>query len=187
MRDRVRVLRWAIVALLVAGALAFIARGANNPPDPSLKPSEGAVKLQRTPFGNFGEVAFRVEGGPKATEAREAAVRCALLASTEAQQERGLMGRTDIGGYDGMIFKFATDTNVSFYMKDTPLPLSIAWFDADGGFVSTTDMPPCIDRPTCPTYAAARPYRLALEVPQGALPRLGIGPGSRLVTGGPCP
>lgn len=184
--SRLRVLRWAILALLVAGGVAFIARGADNPPDPTLSP-DSTIKLQRTPFGNFGEVAFRVESGPSAPAARAAAVRCALLAATEQQQERGLMGRTDIGGYDGMIFQFAADTTVAFYMKDTPLPLSIAWFDRDGGFVSTTDMPPCIDRPTCPTYSATRPYRYALEVPQGALPRLGIGPGSTLVVGGSCP
>ena len=44
-------------------------------------------------------------------------------------------------------------------------------------------MPPCGDQPICPTYAADGPYRYALEVPQGGLPRLGIGPGTRLVVG----
>ncbi len=113
-------------------------------------------------------------------------MRCALLAETGAQQSLGLMNRTDIGGYDGMLFTFASDTTGSFYMKDTPLPLSIAFFDASGLFVSTTDMAPCIHQSSCPTYAAARPYRWALEVPEGALPRLAIGPGTRLVAGGPC-
>jgi uncharacterized membrane protein (UPF0127 family) len=179
----VRVLRWAVVALLAVGALAFIAFGANGPKDPSLSPAQGAVSLNRTPFGNFTEIGFRVEGG---TAAQAAAARCALLAETSAQQELGLMNRTDIGGYDGMLFKFATDTTVSFYMKDTPLPLSIAFFDGSGAFVSTADMAPCIHQATCPIYSAARPYRWALEVPEGALPRLAIGPGTRLTAGGPC-
>ena len=179
----VRALRWAIACLLVVGALAFIAVGANQPPDPTLRPAEGQVTLNRTPFGDFGEIAFRIEGAP----AQAAATRCALLAETAAQQSRGLMNRTDIGGYDGMLFRFTADTTTSFFMKDTPLPLSIAFFDGSGQFVSTADMAPCIHQPTCPTYSAARPYRYALEVPQGALPRLGIGPGTRLVTTGPCP
>lgn len=183
----VRLLRWAIVALLAIGALAFIAVGANQPEDPTLRPAEGQVSLNRTPFGGFGEIGFRIEGTTTQNAgAQAAAARCALLAETASQQSQGLMNRTDIGGYDGMLFRFASDTNTSFYMKDTPLPLSIAFFDAAGQFVSTTDMAPCIRQASCPTYAAARPYRYALEVPQGALPRLGIGPGTRLVTTGPC-
>lgn len=175
-------LQWGLVAVVVVGALVFIVRGANRPVNPSLKPATGQ-SLARTHFGDFGEIAFRIEGGG----APAASIRCALLADTEAQQELGLMNRTDIGGYDGMLFRFPTDTTVSFYMKDTPLPLSIAFFDSGGQFVSNTDMPPCVDRPSCPLFNAARPYRYALEVPQGALPRLGIAKGTRLVTAGACP
>ncbi len=176
------VLRWAVIAVLVVGGVVLVTRGANRPANPSLKPASGQ-SLPRAHFGDFGEIAFHIEGGA----ARASAIRCALLADTEAQQELGLMNRTDIGGYDGMLFRFAADTTVSFYMKDTPLPLSIAFFDGNGQFVSTTDMAPCIDQSSCPLYNAARPYRYALEVPEGALPRLAIGPGTRLVAGGPCP
>ncbi|MGI8983815.1 MAG: DUF192 domain-containing protein [Acidimicrobiales bacterium] len=178
----VRLLRWGIAAVAVVGGLVFLAAGANGPADPTLKAADGPVSLQRTPFGDFGEIGFRIEGG----SAEATAARCALLAEAAAQQAVGLMNRTDLGGYDGMLFKFASDTNGAFYMKDTPLPLSIAFFDASGAFVSTTDMAPCIHMATCPTYGAARPYRWALEVPQGALPRLAVGPGTRLVAGGPC-
>ncbi len=178
----VRVLRWAILGLLVIGAGAFLALGANGPKDPTLRPSEGKVSLNRTPFGDFAEIGFTISGGG----ADATAARCALLAETAAQQGKGLMDRADIGGYDGMLFKFSTDTQVAFYMLDTPLPLSIAFFDAAGQFVSAADMAPCIHMPSCPTYGAARPYRWALEVPQGALPRLAIGPGTRLAAGGPC-
>ena len=178
-----RLLRWAIVALVAVGGLALLSLGANGPKDPTLQPAEGQVSLNRTPFGNFAEIGFLIEGGT----AQATAARCALLAETAAQQSLGLMNRLDIGGYDGMLFKFASDTNSAFYMKDTPLPLSIAFFDAAGQFVSTKDMTPCIHQPSCPTYAADRPYQWALEVPQGALPRLAVGPGTRLVAGGPCP
>lgn len=176
-----RLLRWAIVALLAVGAVAFIAVGANGPPDPQLKAAEGETALNRTPFAGFGEIGFRIEGGAAA-----AALRCAVLAETAAQQSQGLMNRTDMGGYDGMLFRFSGDTTTGFWMKDTPLPLSIAFFDSAGRFVSASDMAPCIHQPSCPSYPAAGPYRYALEVPQGALPRLGIGPGTRLVTTPTC-
>jgi uncharacterized membrane protein (UPF0127 family) len=178
----VRMLRWLVVALLAVGGVAFLLVGSNGPKDPTLKTTDAPVSLKRTPFGDFAEIGFRIEGGAAAATA----ARCALLAETAAQQGLGLMNRTDLGGYDGMLFKFASDSNAAFYMKDTPLPLSIAFFDAAGQFVSTADMAPCIHMPTCPTYAAARPYRWALEVPEGALPRLAIGPGTRLVAGGAC-
>ena len=177
----VRVLRWAVVALVVVGGLAFVLKGANRPADPTLEPAAGQSGT-RVHFGDFGEIAFRVEG----SAAQAAALRCALLADTLAQQELGLMNRTDLGGYDGMLFRFQGDTTASFYMKDTPLPLSIAFFDAGGQLVSTADMAPCLHQATCQLYGAARPYRYALEVTQGALPGLGIAPGTRLVTTGPC-
>ena len=179
----IRILRCVIVGLLVVGGAAFLAVGANSPADPTLKAADGPVSLSRTPFGDFKEIGFRIQGG----SAQATAARCALLAETAAQQARGLMERKDLAGYDGMLFKFSSDHTGEFYMKDTPLPLSIAFFDASGQFVSTADMAPCIHMPTCPTYGAARPYRWALEVPQGALPRLAIGPGTRLIAGGPCP
>jgi uncharacterized membrane protein (UPF0127 family) len=179
----VRVLRWAVVGLLVLGGVAFLTVGANGPKDPTLRAADGTAPANRTPFGDFGEIGFRIEGGG----ASATAARCALLAETATQQARGLMERKDLGGYDGMLFKFSTDSTGQFYMKDTPLPLSIAFFDASGQFVSTADMAPCLNMPTCPTYGAARAYRWALEVPQGTLPRLSVGPGTRLVAGGPCP
>lgn len=181
---KVRLFRWAVLAVLVVGGLFVLSLSANGPKDPTLRPAEGQVSLNRAPFGDFREIGFRIVGG---TAAQATAARCALLAETDAQKGLGLMNRSDLGGYDGMLFKFSEDTQTTFYMKDTPLPLSIAFFDAAGQFVSTADMAPCIHQPSCPTYSADRPYRWALEVPQGALPRLSIGPGTRLVAGGPCP
>ena len=128
----------------------------------------------------FGSVAYRVS-------TLTAAERCALLAESALQRARGLMGRTDLAGYDGMLFVFESDTTTGFWMKDTPLPLSIAWFDASGRFVSAADMQPCLNRGSdCPSYPPAGAYRYALEVPQGGLGALGIGPGAVLTLGGPC-
>ena len=156
--------------------VVIVAAVANQPADPYL-----VDQAAPAPVEGFGQIAFRVEG-----PTGSAAERCALLAESAEQRTRGLMNRTDLAGHDGMIFRFEADTSGSFWMKDTPLPLSIAWFDSSGAFVSSTDMEPCLNRPSCPTYSAAGPYRFALEVPQGALPDLGVGPGSRVVLGGPC-
>ncbi len=59
----IRILRWVIVGLLVVGGVAFLAVGANSPADPSFKADNGPVSLKRTPFGDFTEIGFRIEGG----------------------------------------------------------------------------------------------------------------------------
>ena len=182
-RREQRLLAWAIAVVFVAGLLAFIAKGADEPADPYLKSvatptAAGAVTVSpRTPVPGFGEVAFRVASGPEL---------CALLAQTPNQHARGLMARTDLAGHTGMLFVFAADTTETFYMRNTPLPLSIAWFDGAGRFVSATDMEPCPDRAGCPDYAAAGPYRWAVETRRGGLGNLGIGPGSTIAVGGAC-
>jgi uncharacterized protein len=159
---------WSGVLVTAAVLTTVVLVGANRPADPQLL--------------GFGEISFRIQGGPGSATA--AAERCALLADTPEQHQRGLMGRTDLGGKDGMLFRFDGDTSTSFYMKDTLIPLSIAWFNHEGFFVSATDMEPCPDDVGCPTYSAGAPYQYALEVPKGGLPALGIGPGAQLVVGG---
>lgn len=176
-RTGLRLLRWAVIALLAASLGACMANGANGPDDPRLaSPSR---------VDGFGEVAFRVR--PAGAAGPSSAEYCALLAETGDQVARGLMGRRDLAGYDGMVFRFPTDQRGSFYMRNVPIPLTVAWFDASGRFVSSQDMAPCPDQDGCPLYGAARPYRLALEVPGGGLGRLGVGPGSVLEVGGACP
>ena len=132
----------------------------------------------------FGEVAFKVT--PAGGDPASAPQFCALLAENEQQRARGLMGRRDLAGYDAMVFRFASDTTGAFYMRNVPVALSIAWFAADGRFVSSTDMAPCPDQEGCPTYAPPEPYRLALEVLKGGLGRLGVAEGSVPTVGGAC-
>lgn len=116
---------------------------------------------------------------------------CLWVAESSAQRRRGLMGVTDLGPADGMVFVYAGPASGQFWMFGTPMPLSTAFFAADGGFVSSTDMEPCVTGPpaACPRYSAAGPYVAAIEVPQGGFAELGIGRGSRLAlfTGDSCP
>jgi uncharacterized protein len=112
---------------------------------------------------------------------------CLLLAATPEARERGLMFVTDptLGGYDGMLFQFDEDGSGGFWMKDTRLPLSIAYVAADGTIVSTADMAPCPDgTERCPGYPPSGPYRYAVEVVQGRLDDLGLEGDARLEVGG---
>src|SRR5438552_3870175 len=153
---------WLIVTIAVLALLVFIGRGGSRPHDPSLVDSSGSAGSGRGIVG-FGETGFSV------TDASGTRQFCGALAGTDAQRARGLMGRSDLGGYDAMVFQFAQTTTEPFSMRNTRTPLSIAWFDGGGRFVSATDMEPCPDRAGCPEYAAARPYQWAVEVRRGGL------------------
>lgn len=183
-------LRRAVVALLVLGALGFVVLGANRPADPRLAPpgatGAGAPGGRRVPLPGFTEVGFRVQ---PAVGGNRPASYCALLADTDAQHRRGLMGRYDLGGYDAMVFRFATDVRAQFYNRAVPVALTVAWFARDGRFEGSADMAPCPDVDSCRRFGppGGRPYRYGLEVPAGGLGRLGVGPGSALVVGGGCP
>jgi uncharacterized membrane protein (UPF0127 family) len=129
----------------------------------------------------YGEVTITVT-----TAEGESRTWCLLLADTEALRQHGLMFVDDptLGGYDGMLFAFSGDTSGGFWMKNTLLPLSIAYLQVDGSTRSITDMTPCPSSATsCPTYPSNGSYRNAIEVPQGQLGRLGISDRSRVDIG----
>jgi uncharacterized membrane protein (UPF0127 family) len=189
-----RRLRWLLgfaVVLLGAGFYAFIVRGASQPARPTLGPVEPTTTStslvepgdpQRVPLPGFSELAIKVDG-PSGTSVAW----CLLAALTEQQRNRGLMTVTDLHGYSGMAFVFDGDVQDQFYMRNTPMPLSIAWINSSGSLVSTADMAPCADKPVgCPNYAAAGPYRLAIEAPKGRLASLGLVPGSHTTITGAC-
>lgn len=86
---------------------------------------------------------------------------------------RGLMYVEDLESLAGMVFVWTDDSDSTFWMRNTVIPLDIAWFDARGRFVSETTMVPCPDDEVCPEYAAGGAYRYALEVRAGDMPELG--------------
>lgn len=88
------------------------------------------------------------------------------VADTSALRSVGLMFISDLDDLDGMVFVYPSDTDTTFHMENTLIPLDIAWFAADGSFVSKTTMAPC-DSDDCPSYAAEARYRYAIEVPAG--------------------
>jgi uncharacterized protein len=98
------------------------------------------------------------------------------IAETEQERETGLMNVMALAQDDGMAFVFPQAVSTSFWMKDTLIPLSIAFVGTDGRVVSISDMQPC-DADPCPTYASSAPYTLAVEANLGWFADQGIAPG----------
>jgi uncharacterized protein len=101
------------------------------------------------------------------------------VAGTEEEHSRGLMGRESLPPDHGMLFVFDEPTREGFWMKDTLIPLSIAFIAEDGRILEVLDMEPCRADP-CPAYAPGVEYHRALEVEQGAFRRWGVEPGDRI-------
>ena len=95
------------------------------------------------------------------------------VARTPEARAMGLMGRTELGEGGGMVFLFDAPTMGAFWMKDTLIPLSIAFWDEGGRITDTLDMRPCRSDP-CPLYGASGPYVGAIEMNRGAFDRLGV-------------
>lgn len=111
---------------------------------------------------------------------------CVWLADTNDLRRRGLMSVTDLGDADGMAFVYPGPHTGTFWMKDTLLPLSIAFFGPTGGYLDAFDMEPCTGEP-CVQYRTPNDFVVAIETVQGGLAELGIVPGSVLdLTDLPC-
>jgi uncharacterized membrane protein (UPF0127 family) len=104
---------------------------------------------------------------------------CVWLADQPDLRRRGLMGVTDLGDGAAMAFVYPRPTTTSFWMRDTLLALSIAFFDAEGAFLDSFDMEPCTTS-TCPSYPTPVQFTVAVEVTQGGLAELLMVPGSSL-------
>ncbi|MDR0551791.1 MAG: DUF192 domain-containing protein [Spirochaetaceae bacterium] len=109
------------------------------------------------------------EGGGSQTVTAE-------LARTEEQKMRGLMFRKTLADGEGMLFIYDRDVPMSFWMKNTQVPLSIAYISRAGIIIDIFDMEPLSTR----TVRGSRAARYALEVPQGWFARNGIAEGDRL-------
>ena len=100
------------------------------------------------------------------------------IAETEQERQTGLMNVMALAPDEGMAFVFDGPVTTSFWMKETLIPLSVAFVGEDGRVVSTSDMHPCEADP-CPTYTASGPYTLAVEANLGWFADHGIAPGDR--------
>jgi uncharacterized membrane protein (UPF0127 family) len=96
------------------------------------------------------------------------------IVDTPLLRELGLQYRKNLQG--GMLFKFDRNNVLNFWMKNTYLPLDIAFMDDDGTVVNTERMIPL----SLSTVSSSSPCKLALEVPAGTFDRLGVCPGSKI-------
>ena len=102
------------------------------------------------------------------------------VAADPATRARGLMEREQVPKGTGMVFLYPADVAEAYWMKNTLVPLSIAFVAADGRVVSVAEMTPCKADP-CPSYAPAGPYRYAVELAAGSFGDAGVGTGDKVV------
>jgi uncharacterized membrane protein (UPF0127 family) len=95
------------------------------------------------------------------------------IARTEEERAQGLMYRKKLPDGEGMLFIFERDQQLSFWMKNTSIPLSIAFISSDGRITEIRDMQPH----DLNSVQSSRSVRYALEAPQGWFTRAGIKPG----------
>jgi uncharacterized membrane protein (UPF0127 family) len=99
------------------------------------------------------------------------------LAVKPAEKEAGLMFRKTLAAGTGMLFVYDRDQVMTFWMKNTPLPLSIAFIAQDGRITEIRDMEPF----SLSHVRSKRSVRYALEAPKGWFDLVGISAGDRLI------
>lgn len=95
------------------------------------------------------------------------------IARTPEARAHGLMGRASLPPNHGMAFVFDEPTTDGFWMKDTPIRLSVAFWDSGHRIVEILDMQPCRADP-CPMYWPDTSYVGAVEANQGYFARHGL-------------
>ena len=100
----------------------------------------------------------------------------AEVADTMASRMTGLMHRQSMPVNAGMVFVFDENAPHCMWMKNTLIPLSVAFIDESGAIINIADMQPHSEQSHC----AARPARYALEMNKGWFAERGIKPGARL-------
>lgn len=143
-------LRFVLSALLLVGSRAF-AGGTSAPVDVNV---------------GLPSVRLRIHGHTLTAE----------VAVTAQQQQTGLMHRRSLPPDHGMVFVFAQAQPVCMWMKNTLIPLSVAFIGADGRIVNLADMQPLTEDVHC----AQGDVRYALEMPQHWFARHGVKPGDRV-------
>ena len=152
----------ALVALLIVAGIVARDRARDGAVAAPLQAALAAQRAAAAPFAGLTETHVSVGG------------RClrVVVADTESEREHGLMGRADLGPYEGMLFVVPSDSSDAFWMGGTEVPLDIGWYDRNGSADGTARMVPCPANVVarCPQYHAQRRWRFALETTHGRLP-----------------
>ena len=100
----------------------------------------------------------------------------AQVAATPEQRMTGLMFRQDMPQHEGMLFVFEYASQQCFWMKNTLLPLSVAFVADDGTIVNLDEMQP----QTLNSHCSAKPVRYVLEMNKGWFSKKGLKAGAKL-------
>lgn len=160
-------LRVVLVITLLLSLTIACSTNAAGPPRGAVRTDDSPPASSRPTPPEFGHGTAILDNG------RESVLIDVDVADRPEQRAYGLMHRESLPPDYGMMFFFFEDVQTPFYMKNTLVPLSIAFFDASGAIVDILDMEPCRADP-CPLYTPDRPYRGALEVARGSFERWNI-------------
>lgn len=160
-----------VILLLAAGLLGACGGDDAAEEPPSSADCEAAEAAAEDPCFYRGRAILRGEGDSVLLDVE--------IAETPKQHEVGLMGRDSLDEDAGMVFVFFEESRGGFWMKNTLIPLSIAFYDDSGTIVDILDMEPCEADP-CEIYTPSAPYFGALEVNQGAFEEWDISVGDHL-------
>ena len=100
----------------------------------------------------------------------------AEVAANDQNRQVGLMNRRSMAQQRGMLFVFPQANTHCMWMRNTLLPLSVAFLDEEGNIINIEDMQPQTENNHC----ARRPARYALEMNLGWFAQRGLKPGTRL-------
>jgi uncharacterized protein len=131
-----------------------------------------AAALASTSFGRGTATISAPTGAPRVVLTVE-------LARTHAERQQGLMNRRSLAAKAGMAFLYPSDHRGGFWMKNTLIPLDIAFYDRRGKILRIFTMQPC-RRDPCRTYDPNVAYRAALEVNAGSFRRWRVRVGDRI-------
>ncbi len=168
-----------LIVFLAAALLTACGTAApSTAPDPSADgrapPTSGSASLQPSEGFTVDEIAF--------TRGERRIRTPVLVADSPALRSVGLMHRTELPENAGMLFVFEEPAQGAFWMKNTLLPLTIAFVGQDGTVRQLIDMDPCTADP-CPRYEPREPYLYAVEANQGFFTANGIAAGWTLELG----
>ncbi len=161
MKNANLVSRWLALsaAVTLATASIFCVAGCDN------DAARAAAALEVQPVNAF----FPIKVG-------DAVVRMQVAVS-QTEQQRGLMQRRDLGADDGMLFPYRKPQAMSFWMHNTPTPLDIGFFDAEGVLVEIYPLQPFDETSV---KSRSKQLKFALEMNQGWFAAHGVRPGAKL-------
>ncbi len=159
-----RCVAWLAVLAWGCGA----ADGANNDASPGAAPAAGqdSAAGDRTPAPAGDLVPIRVAGIEIRVE----------IADDDAERTRGLMFRESLPADQGMLFVYTQERTLSFWMRNTLIPLDIAYIDGEGRIVDIQQM----EAQDSTTHPSRGPAMYALEMNQGWFEAHGVKVGDRL-------